>query len=226
MLLFCDRTGFPVLELPELGLAVHLLPVAKTQFERYLTEMDVWDDAEYQAVLDLSPRLSWRHFKAEDREKLFLTGLRPEEAEAFGTWLGEGWRLPTVNEWRQLFQSLSNAPLTQSFLEALTKTNLVDPARDILKGLFNYLQPKTLAEFCLFKKGVIEWVTHQHAYGGLGDTRWEFAPILCQPLEGEPLQPLDRQQRIYYFGARLVCPRPSEPPAPTPTPTATELAWS
>jgi hypothetical protein len=224
MSLFCDRTGFPVIELPGQGLAIHLLPVAKTQFERYLSETAAWGDQEYQEVLTVSPRVSWRHFTSEDREKVFLTGIRPEEAEAFGAWLGEGWRLPTVHEWRLANQFLSGTPLTQPFLDELAKSGLNSTAAGILSNMLKYAHPKDLGEFCLFKKGVIEWVTHQNNYGGLGETRWEFAPILCQPLQGDPLEPLDRQQRIHYFGARLVCAHPAGPPA-SPR-TAPELIWS
>src|SRR5437773_9846541 len=77
----CDRTGFPVLELPDLGIAAHLFPVAKVQFERFLAEPvmelakspeparygDVW----YEQLLEVSPRVSIEEQPFCDFEGLF-----------------------------------------------------------------------------------------------------------------------------------------------------------
>ena len=98
----CDRTGFPLITVPEAMVAMHLLPVTKVQFERFLAEPNTYGDAWYEEVLTLNPRISYRQCTAENRERLFLTGIVPEEALAFARWMGDGFDLPTVAEWRAL----------------------------------------------------------------------------------------------------------------------------
>src|SRR5205807_608912 len=100
-----DRTGFPVLELPELRLAVHLLPVSKLQFERFLAEpvmeAGLFGDSWYEAVVAVSPRLALREAQPTNYEAQFLGGILPAEAERFARWLGSGYDLPRVETWRQ-----------------------------------------------------------------------------------------------------------------------------
>ena len=99
MRLCCDRTGFPLLRLDALGLEVGLLPCAKVQFEAFLAEPDErFGDAWYEAVLAVNPRDGWRLPPAAE-ERLFLTGVLPDEALAFLRWLGPGFDLPSVQEW-------------------------------------------------------------------------------------------------------------------------------
>src|SRR4051812_25305456 len=106
-----DRTGFPVLDLPELGLAVHLVPVSKPQFERFLAEPvaegGLFGDAWYESVLAVSPRLSIRDAQPANYESLFLGGILPTEAERFARWLGTGYDLPKVESWRRVDEYLS-----------------------------------------------------------------------------------------------------------------------
>src|SRR5581483_1252155 len=105
-----DRAGFPVVELPEIGLAVHLLPVAKCQFERFLWEPVVqsaeadqaalYGDAWYAELLDALPRVALGHAQPDTLESLFLGGIRPTEVVGFARWLGPGYDLPRVDDWR------------------------------------------------------------------------------------------------------------------------------
>ena len=79
----CDRTGFPLIAVPSVGVEVQLLPVTKIQFECFLAEPNDFGDAWYEEVLTFNPRISYRQFMADTRERLFITGILPEEALAF-----------------------------------------------------------------------------------------------------------------------------------------------
>src|SRR5712692_8216258 len=111
MRLCCDRTGFPLLEWAETGLAMSLLPVTKVQFECFLAEPNEFGDKWYEEVLAVSPRVPWRQFDTGNRERLFLTGIQPNEALAFARWLGEDFDLPTEAEWRDMAHWLINSDL-------------------------------------------------------------------------------------------------------------------
>ena len=80
---WCDPCGFPVIPVESLGLSVHLLPVAKVQFERFLAEPNDYGDSWYEELLALNPRSSHTRLDNETRERAFLTGVVPEEARAF-----------------------------------------------------------------------------------------------------------------------------------------------
>ena len=77
----CDRTGYPLLQVPELGVAVSLWPIARPQFEQYLAEPGGRDDDWYAGVLGVAERVSWRDADRHDYERQFMLGLLPEEAE-------------------------------------------------------------------------------------------------------------------------------------------------
>ncbi len=61
--------------------------------------------------LTLNPRVSPQRFTPEQRERLFLTGLLAAEAEAYAAWLGDGYRLPTVTEWRAIYRCFQSIKL-------------------------------------------------------------------------------------------------------------------
>lgn len=131
----CDRTGFPLVAIPGLGMEVHLLPVTKVQFERFLAEPDAFGDTWYEEALALNPRVPSRQFTAKNRERLFLTGILPEEALAFAKWLGAGFDLPTVTEWREIHKAFAAelAPL-RSLSEFLSQRG-ASLARDLVRHI-------------------------------------------------------------------------------------------
>ena len=107
MLFSCDRTGFPLIAVPEVAAHVQLLPVTKAQFECFIVEPNPFGDAWYEEVLQLNPRVTYRRYGADERARLFLTGILPEEALLFARWVGEGFDLPTVDEWRAIYAALA-----------------------------------------------------------------------------------------------------------------------
>src|SRR4051794_14923233 len=114
-----DRTGFPVLELPALRLAVHLLPVVKQQFERFLADPGPFGDAWYEEILTVSPRIPLGGRAPEPYESLFLGGVQPAEIPPFAKWLGHGFDLPTADAWRAVDRTLAAEPVNDIDAAAL-----------------------------------------------------------------------------------------------------------
>jgi hypothetical protein len=206
-----DRTGFPVLELPELGLVVHLLPVSKLQFECFLAEpvadAGLFADSWYESVLATSARVSLREATRANYEALFLGGILPAEVERFARWLGSGYDLPRAETWRQVDDWLGAQPLDGAEFEDLKQDErLCRPARQLLDWWQVTREPQTWAELGLLHGGLLEWVRiGPRQFGGLGRPRQEFQRILINPQRDEPVKPI-HQQRLRYFGFRLVRP--------------------
>jgi hypothetical protein len=203
----CDRTGFPVLELPQLGWAVHLLPVTKVQWERFLAEPGGFGDAWYEEVLQVSPRLSLSKANASNYEQLFMGGILPQEAESFGRWLGKDFQLPTSEVWRSIDQSLAEETITDEEADALCHAPVLHRnAQKLLDFLIRIHKPRSWADLALMRAGLLEWVRGgPKTFGGLGMPRYEFHPLLMNPQQHPPVKPL-RVERLRYFGCRLVRP--------------------
>jgi hypothetical protein len=184
-----------------------LLPVAKVQFERFLAEEHVYDDLWYEQVLAVNPRMSWRQFRNEEREQLFLTGVSAEEALAFARWLGDDhdrFDLPTVDEWRAVDDLLRRCPVDEKLDRRLGKVSLHRAARSIIADLRERAQPRNWRELTLMRSGLLEWARcgNGEEFGGVGRTRPQFLRSVFNPQRDEPVKPFD--QRSPYFGVRLV----------------------
>ncbi|BCM94142.1 hypothetical protein IAD21_06045 [Abditibacteriota bacterium] len=210
MQLSCDCVGFPVLEIESIGLAVHLLPVSKIQFERLCTLLPAsggfWNNSWYQEVLQINPRVSWRHFTHNDR-RLWLTGILPEEAEALASKFGEGFRLPIANQWLLFDQECLETPFDSSLLD---ECPMHMAARCMIDSLITSISPRTWGDLAMLKNGIAEWVLCEQkfgsppTYGGIGrqqNTTWgpALGPV-----------PILEKHRPRFFGLRAVRPLESE----------------
>jgi len=203
-----DSTGYPLIYIEPLESWLQLLPVSKMQFEQFLAQPNEYDDHWYEQLLALNPRVPFRHFDRTNYEQLFLTGIRPDEAQDFARWLGQGFRLPTVPEWREAYGWL----IEQS---ALPRPGVWDglslSAQVIWKRLWDQQisGELRLAHQALLENGVLEWVSELGTVGsrsgGMGTPRPNFWSILRQPTD-EPAFPLDLNNRITLrsFGFRLL----------------------
>jgi len=205
MQLQSDALGFPMVRIPEINLSVSLLPVTKTQFERFIAQPNSYSDSWYNEVLRISPRRSWRRIEEKTREGLFMTGILPSEALDFASWLGEGFDLPDVWEWRQMHKSMVQTRFTREELDAFAGH---PAARFIIDSILAQVRPTTWAEMALLQGGVIEWVRAGEEFRGLGVPRTSIMPNVFNPQLDDPLSPL-QNDRSPYFGFRLVCRRPN-----------------
>jgi hypothetical protein len=200
MLISFDKTNFPLVVIEEAGVEMHLLPVTKVQFEPYVGETGVVNRSRYEAMLALNPAVSPDQFTAAEREKLFVTGILPPEAMKFAEWLGKGFDLPTVKEWRAVLAALRRVPPPRYNLV----TDLIEgPADIILEGLERQIHIRSMLDFSLMRGGLVEWVWQGKDLVGLGAPRPEFHPNLWEPLLNE-IKPIHLDERLPYFGFRLV----------------------
>lgn len=198
-----DRTNFPLVTVPGMAVQVHLLPVTKVQFERFIAEADNdLGSSWYNQVLALNPRVSYRRFAAQDRERLFITGVLPDEALAFAQWMGPGFSLPTLEEWRSIYCRLDEMPIS-SQRESLC--SVTGPARIIIDKLLPPYQEGSLLDLSLMTGGVMEWVQQKNGnWVGVGRPRSSFFSNLFDPLSVEA-EPIGMEERLHYFGFRLLC---------------------
>ena len=202
---FCDRTGYPVLALREIGLAVHLLPVAKRQFECFLAEPGSYGDGWYESLLEVSPRLAVSAATPAAYEMLFASGLFPHEAQEFARWLGDGFELPRAEDWREIYQALDQERIEQANVDALLNdAGMRVAARTTLDWIVRNLRPQTWAEFALMRGGLLEWVRVEHgSFGAFGMPRNEFQVVIVNPGHDAPVRPVYESRRYGYFGFRL-----------------------
>jgi len=153
-----DRTGFPLIRRKEWDYYISLFPVSKYQFERFMVEVgpkkELYTDTWYRRLLSLNPRHSWR--LCDDRQwELFITGLSRDEITHFLRYLGKGFRLPKVDEWRQLFESSNE--IKREIKPMLEKKSAQPVSLWIRKGLF-----------LLVEEGLLELVLKDGKEYGIG----------------------------------------------------------
>jgi len=133
----------------------------------------------------------------------------PAEALAFAKWAGEGFRLPTLEEWRKIYLELALSNYSSTELDALLAPGdtrgrcLSEDAREVLTALLAESGPCSLFRLTLLDGGVVEWVQRSDRWTGLGCPRPEFQPHLWNPLDNDVV-PLREDERVKYFGFRLV----------------------
>lgn len=202
MLLSFDRTGFPLVRPESCAAAMHLLPVAKVQLEGFLADRNDFGDRWYSEVLAQNPRVSWRRFGDPDRERVFVGGVLPGEASEFAAWLGPGFALPTVEQWRATFRALERIPFTKDSRRNLIAQCPSEPAREVLEQIVRHAAPKTWLDLSLMRGGLVEWAAQEGRPVGIGVPRPEFYPTLWNPLvDAVPVQ--DTNSRLFFFGMRI-----------------------
>ncbi len=205
MFLTLDPTGFPLLKLPSLGLAVHLLPVTKVQFEYFLGEPALirrFDTALYEEMCHFNPRTSWRRSSGVP-ESLFATGILPPEAEAYGTWMGKGFRLPKDTEWRAVDAEMALHVEDKAYEFLLTDRRIHPAARAIISQ--QPRKPGQWRQFGLFENGFLEWVCSRDGFRLQGRPRPALRRVIHNPQLHDAIRvQLERLSRDRAFGFRLV----------------------
>lgn len=198
-----DASGYPLIFVEPLGAYVHLFPVTKQQFEKFIASdrQRELDDEWYEEILTLNPRASYISSNMPARERLFMTGITPDEALAFGRWLGRDYQLLTAQEWHTCYewfadQSSPSAPPDLS--EPLSQDALVIWNTVSCQWLERCGQ-SNLRELSLMTQGILEWVVERPGrYCGLGE------PVASkfQRKANDPVRPVG-QRRLKNLGFRL-----------------------
>jgi len=202
MQLWFDRMGFPILTIPQCALEMYLWPFTKFQLEQFLVETNAFTDSWYEELILLNPRQSYTQISPSTVVHAFATGLLFREAELITKWRGEGFRLPTANEWRSLYSFLNSCTIEAVDLESVVKTVPSPPARALFGAVS---QTSTLAwsKLSLMHDGLVEWVITDQGPAGLGSPSYELYPNLWDPMT-DFVVPISSTERIKYFGFRLV----------------------
>lgn len=200
--LIYDKTEFPLIEIPEMNLFVHALPVTKFQFEKFISESKLSDftDKWYENILKLNPRISCRKFTEKNYWKLFITGIYPKEAVKFAEYLGDDYRIPEVREWRKIYAYFKSLQFKPSHIK--DKSNQEILSTTILKGLEKF-SGDDLFSLTLMRKGIAEWVKEDEKYVGVGKPDANLYENAWNPLS-DVIRQIDKNERLYYVGFRLV----------------------
>jgi hypothetical protein len=198
-----DASGYPLVFVEPLGAFVQLFPVTKPQFEKFIAsdKHREFDDKWYEGILALNPRASYRSPDAPPRERLFMTGITPEEASAFGRWMGREYALLTTEEWRtcyEWFGGRATSPVPSDLSARLSQDALA--IWDTVEELWlDWHRQPSLRELSLMTGGVLEWVierTGRHC--ALGDP----AASKLQRRFDDPVRPVGHG-RLRNLGFRL-----------------------
>jgi hypothetical protein len=204
-----DRAGYPMIWVEPLGAFVHLFPVTKAQFERFLAKINTpaWGDSWYAQLLALNPRSVLDDSNPCD-EHLFITGLLPEEVVQFGRWLGPNYTLLTSEQWRTCYEWL--AERSSSTVAPTIEPVIAPDARAMWERIEAERQPRSLLDLTLMQNGVIEWTVDplggvQQRHVGMGKTRPGYGPLALRRAI-DPLLPIAHttQQRFEYIGFRMM----------------------
>jgi hypothetical protein len=196
-----DRTSYPLIRIDPLRSYIHLFPIAKIQFERFIADhsQSSWSDEEYAELLRLNPRASFRAKRCTNYEQLFLTGITPEESTAFGAWLGDEYGLPDQQQWLTCYDWMANQPIPEP------PEGISDDAFAIWQIIVAERKPRTLLDLSLMSEGIKEWVKivgKTDRYGGLGCPVQRFHTLSRNPRTLVHLTTLE--PRLNAYGFRLL----------------------
>lgn len=198
-----DATGYPLVFVEPLGAYVQLFPVTKPQFEKFISAggRREYGDEWYEKILTLNPRASYRSPEVPAREQLFMTGVTPEEALAFGRWLGRDYALLTAQEWAlcyKWFGEQTALPTPPDLCERLSSDALVI-WQMVKEQWLEQDSQASLGQLSLMTQGILEWVVERTGrYCGLG----EPASSKLHRRAEDPVRPIG-QGRLRNLGFRL-----------------------
>lgn len=169
-----DASGYPLIFVETLGAYVHLFPVTKPQFEKFIAsgKQQGLDDEWYMKRCALNPRASYRSPDVPMLENLFMTGISTDEALAFARWLGRNYTLLSAEEWHKCYEWFETRPAPAPLPELAERMS-----RDAL-AIWEIIEERWLEqsreinfqELSLMRQGILEWVAELPGkYYGIGD---------------------------------------------------------
>jgi hypothetical protein len=210
------KTGFPMVWVEDIRAYIHWLPVTKVQIEYFLCDTPVnkdYNESWYNELIDLNGRVSPKQAKKKDYWQLFLTGIKPEEAQYFAEWCGEGYRLPTVEEWNKTYRIFKDMAAVETLPSQFHLTGrasaIVEKINEIgIERFRNNPAGRMIVDQMVMRYGVMEWVEvakSTYNWGGMGQTDAGFQSMIRTPENGTPEIPRDvKEIRLRYYGFRLI----------------------
>ena len=220
-----DATGYPLIWIEPLRCFMHLFPVSRPQYERYMAaNLHLgYDDRYYQEILQLRSRASCFSRESAPFGQLLMTGVTIEEALSFGKWLGQDFTRFSAVDWQICYDWLAKraAPLFSTGLksrlsrDAWALWEIIERRHKGLSsseftiyqadgGMSYWERPEdrpqylSLADLSLHNGGILEWVTERPgSYCGLGDPQNQ--EYMRRP--SDPLYP--QESRLKDLGFRL-----------------------
>jgi Sulfatase-modifying factor enzyme 1 len=198
-----DASGYPLIFIEPLDAYVHLFPVTKPQFEKFISSgrKPGFGDEWYTELLELNPRVSYRSEDIASPEGLFMTAVTTNEALDFSRWLGRDYHLLTASDWTACstwFAAQNAVSLSDELRKRLSK----DAAAiwDLVETQWLNGQ-STLQDLSLMNHGILEWVIERpDRYCGVG----EPASSKLQRKATDPVRPLGRLKNLgFRLCARL-----------------------
>ena len=191
-----EKTHFPLVEIKDIG-SLTLWPITKIQFEMYISQANRYGDTWYDEILMGNPRLSYQKVNKKNYEQLFITGLHIEEVLSFSKWFGEGFRVPTVGEWRKIYR------LMAQYSGFSTPSDISYPANKIWKKLAKFSNSPIKFSLMQEQTGVMEWVSSGDNYVGLGSPCPNLLSNALNPLT-DSVKKIKSEGRLNYLGFRLI----------------------
>jgi hypothetical protein len=192
-----DASGYPLILVEPLDAYVHLFPITKPQFEKFIASgrKPGFGDEWYTELLELNPRLSYRSADISSPDGLFMTGVTTDEAADFSRWLGRSYRLLTADDWA----------VCSNWFAARDAVSLPDALRNSLSpdaaAIWGLVETQwlhghsTLQDLSLMNHGILEWVVERPGrYCGVG----EPASSKLQRKAGDPVRPLGRLKNLGF----------------------------
>lgn len=211
MRIIFDRTKFPLVEIEPLGSYLHVLPITKIQFERFISDIHVAkDSAFYGKMLELNPRLSPTQFSLDVAWQIFATGILPEEMLKFKDWLGQNYRIIDQDEWKQAANWLETIQVGELYGEVINHQSLNPFAKILLQKIYEQTQSQKALDLCMFIGCIMEWVRVKNSeistpFALVGKANPKLVNILNKQETTSLINPIDYNKRISYVGFRLTC---------------------
>jgi hypothetical protein len=195
-----DSSGYPLIHVEALNSFVHLFPVTKPQFEKFIVsdKQQRFGDEWYEEIIKMSPRVSYCSQDITLHEQLFMTGVTTDEAASFSKWLGREYKLLSHEEWTTCYDWFA-VQMALAMPEELND-RLARDAKAVWKIIESqYRRQHTLRELSQMTQGILEWVEERPgSYYGLGEpSSSKYMRKAC-----DPVRPLD--QRRGNLGFRLI----------------------
>ena len=208
-----DPVGFPMIRV-EKGKYLHWLPVTKIQFEYFLSDSydGSFEPKWYEKLLALNPRVTPGKISSANYWNAFLTGVQPAEAQRFAFWCGDGYRLPSAEEWARAYQLLTSQPTHDLGslpwvlgLQSRQRELILRADAAVSEAARRLGYVRHMSDQMLMRLGLLEWVSQDERWGALGEPFPELCGNLMMPDRGVPLLPWEPDHvRLSCLGFRLL----------------------